>query len=98
VPKQSAHLTQVRNGHISTRVEQNIWKQTGITGKTLEAQLLECCDGDLRKDLTRLAGGSVANKEEDTVLATIQKLAVRRENVMVARVALYDMQQQCQVR
>ena len=73
------------------------WKEyveaTGVTGKTRVIQLLECCDDELRRDLTRLAGGSVANKEGDTVLAMIQKLAMRIENGMVAGVNLQNMQQ-----
>ena len=40
-----------------------------------------------------MAGGRFANKEENTALATMQKLAVKIENVMVARVALHNMQQ-----
>ena len=47
-------------------------------------QLLECCDEQLRRDLTRNAGGT---------LAAIKRLAVREENVMVARVALHHMKQ-----
>ena len=66
---------------------------TKITGKDKTIQLLECCDESLRKDLMRTAGGSLANKEEATVLAAIKKLAVREENPMVARVALHNMKQ-----
>jgi hypothetical protein len=32
---------------------------TGITGKDLVIQLLECCDEELRKDLTRSTGASL---------------------------------------
>ena len=46
-------------------------------------QLLECCDENLRKDITRNAGGSLANKTMDQVLEAIKKLAVREENAMV---------------
>ena len=66
---------------------------TNITGKDIILQLQECCDDDLRKDLTRAAGGSLTNRTEDQVLASIKKLAVREENTMVARVTLYEMRQ-----
>ena len=56
-------------------------------------QLLECCDDELRRDLTRSSGGSLTSKDEKTVLESIRKLAVRTENTMVARVALHDMHQ-----
>ena len=66
---------------------------TKISGKDMVMQLLECCDDDLRKDLTRNAGGSLANKPEKDVLAAIKRLAVRVENCMVARVHLHNMRQ-----
>ena len=66
---------------------------TNITGKDIILQLQECCDDDLRKDLTRAAGGSLTNRTEDQVLASIKKLAVREENTMVARVTLHEMRQ-----
>ena len=45
---------------------------TKITGKDLVIQLLECCDEDLRKDLTKNAGGSLTSKPEIDVLAAIK--------------------------
>lgn len=66
---------------------------TKISGDIKVMQLLECCDDDLRKDLTRNAGGSLANKPEKDVLAAIKRLAVRVENCMVARVHLHNMRQ-----
>ena len=66
---------------------------TKITGKDLIIQLLECCEEDLRKDLTRSAGGSLTNKSENEVLAAIKILAVREENTMVARITLHEMRQ-----
>ena len=56
-------------------------------------QLLECCDEQLRRDLTRNAGGTLAGGTEEETLAAIKRLAVREENVMVARVALHHMKQ-----
>ena len=73
------------------------WKEytesTSISGKDLIVQLLECCDDGLRKDLTRSAGGTLTTKSEKDVLELIQKLAVRVENKIVARLALHEMQQ-----
>lgn len=66
---------------------------TKLTGKDKVVQLLECCDDDLRKDLTRNAGGSLTNKPEDEVLSAIKRLAVHVENSMVARVHLHNMRQ-----
>ena len=64
---------------------------TKISGTDQVFQLLECCDEQLWKDLNRAAGGSLTNKPEADILAAIQTLAVRKENPMVARVALHDM-------
>ena len=66
---------------------------TKITGTDRVVQLLECCSEPLRKDLTRAAGGTLTNKTEAQVLAAIKTLAVREENVMVARVNLHNMRQ-----
>lgn len=56
-------------------------------------QLLECCDEQLWRDLTRNAGGTLADKTEDEVFAAMKALAVREENAMVARVSLHNMKQ-----
>jgi hypothetical protein len=73
------------------------WKDyteaTKLKGKDEVLQLLECCDEQLRKDLTRNAGGSIANKPIDEVTQAIKLLAVREENPMVARVQLHNMHQ-----
>ena len=66
---------------------------TQITGKDKVLQLLECHDDNLRKDITRNAGGPLANKTVEQVLEAVKKLAVREENAMVARVQLIDMKQ-----
>ena len=44
----------------------------------------------LRKDLTRSAGVSLTNKPESDVLAAIKKLAIREENIMVAKYTCYS--------
>jgi len=66
---------------------------TKVNGQECVIQLLECCDDALRKDLTRLAGGSLTDKTETDVLIAIRTLAVREENTMVARVTLHNMRQ-----
>ena len=65
---------------------------THLAGSDIIFQLLECCDEDLRKDLTRTFG-ALSSSDEDTVLNNIKSLAVRQENVMVARVQLQQMRQ-----
>jgi hypothetical protein len=66
---------------------------TKVGGKDKVIQLLECCEDTLRKDVTRTAGGSLAEKSEGDVLAAIKKLAVREEQIMVARMTLHNMRQ-----
>ena len=66
---------------------------TKVAGKELVIQLLEWCDENLRRDLTRSAGGSLADKSQEDVLKAIRILAVREENTMVARVMLNNMTQ-----
>ena len=65
---------------------------THLTGSDVIFQLLECCDEDLRKDLTRTFG-ALSSSDERTVLENIKSLAVRQENIMVARVRLQQMRQ-----
>lgn len=66
---------------------------TGVAGDDRVLQLLECCDEELRKDLTRNAGHSLAGTPEADVLKAIKVLAVREENIMVARDKLWAMHQ-----
>lgn len=66
---------------------------TGVKGKEVIVQLLECCEEQLRKDLTRSTVGPLTNKSEADILDAIRSLAVREENVMVARVTLSNMHQ-----
>ena len=66
---------------------------TKFVGHDVVAQLLECCDDELRKYLTRAACKSLINSEEKDVLAAMKALAVRSENTIVARVALSNMRQ-----
>ena len=66
---------------------------TQLSGTDIIVQLLECCTEELRKDLTRSAGGSLTRHTEEEVLQWIKSLAVRQENIMVARIELHNMQQ-----
>ena len=66
---------------------------TRITGRDAVLQLLECCEDQLRKDLTRSSVGPLSHMTEDVVLKAMRSLAVREGNVMVARVALNNMHQ-----
>ena len=68
-------------------------KGTKIEGTDRVIQLLECCDEQLRKDLTRNAGGTLTGMTEDQVIKAIKTLAIREENTMVARVSLHNMRQ-----
>lgn len=54
-------------------------------------QLMECCSDQLRMDLTRIAGGSMADNTEGEVLAAMKSLAVKKVNKMVAIDALQRM-------
>ena len=62
---------------------------TYLTGTDVVFQLLECCDEGLRKDLTR-SFGALSSGNEATVISNIKSLAVRQENIMVARVQLHQ--------
>ena len=66
---------------------------TKVTGEDEVLQLLECCDEELRRYVTRMAGGSLTNNTAEEALAAIRTLAVREESPMVSRAALYAMHQ-----
>ena len=68
---------------------------TKVTGKDRTIQLLECCDDQLRKDVTRSIGmgRTLTDRPEEEILTLVRRLAVREENTMVARVALHNMRQ-----
>ena len=68
-------------------------KATKIAAEEQVLQLLECCDERLRHDLTRNARRDLSEETVEIVLAAIKKIAVRGENVKVARVALHGMSQ-----
>ena len=54
-------------------------RATKLSGTNRVIQLLECCDDQLWRDLTRNAGGTLTGKTEDEVLAAMKTLAVREE-------------------
>ena len=68
---------------------------TKVTGKDRTIQLLECCDDQLRKYVTRSIGmgRTLTDRPEEEILTLVRRLAVREENTMVARVALHNMRQ-----
>ncbi len=68
-------------------------KATKLEGTDRIIQLLECCDDQLRRDLTRNAGGTLTGMPEDAVFGAMRRLAVSEENTMVARVTLHNMRQ-----
>ena len=68
---------------------------TKVTGKDGTIQLLECCDDQLRKDVTRSIGMGrmLTDRPEEEILTLVRRLAVREENAMFAQVALHNMRQ-----
>ncbi len=66
-----------------------------LTGQDLTIQLLECCDSNLRRDVTRnmVDPLPIEGMTERDLLAAIKSLAVTAENTKVARVALSRMTQ-----
>ena len=66
---------------------------TKITGKDKVVQLLECCDEQLRKDLTQNTGGTLTTKPIKDVMSAIRKFAVWEESTMVGWVQLHNMHQ-----
>ena len=65
---------------------------TKLTGTETVPQLLECVDDPLRKNINRTFGTQIGQTEEQ-VLENIKRLAVRPENIMVARVELQNLHQ-----
>ena len=66
---------------------------TKLTGDNIVFQLLETCDENLRRDLTR-THGTLVGESENAVLGFIKTFAIRPENVMVARVKLQNLHQE----
>ena len=69
-------------------------KGTKTKGDERAIQLLECCDGALRRTLQRNSGGVVISElPEADIIAAIKALAVRIEAPTVARDCLHNMSQ-----
>ena len=70
-------------------------KGTKVTGKDRTIELLECCDDQLRKDVTRSIGmgHTLTDGPEEEILTLVRRLAIIEENTMVAQVALHNMRQ-----
>jgi len=68
-------------------------RATKLSGTDKVIQLLECCDEQMRRNLTRNTSRTLIELSEVEVLAAMKMLAVREENVMVARVRLHAMRQ-----
>ena len=103
-PARTARAEKVKRPSISSAGTTENWqyfksrwsdyvRATRLEGTDRIIQLLECCDDQLRKDLTRNAGGTLIGKTEDQVFAAMRGLAIREENTMVARVTLHNMKQ-----
>ena len=103
-PTQTARVEKVKRPTISSAGTIEDWqyfksrwsdyvRATKLEGTDRVIQLIECCDDQLRKDLTRNAGGSLTGITEDQVLEAMKTLAIREENTMVARVTLHNMRQ-----
>ena len=102
LPQRTVKVDRVRRPTISSAGTSEEWQYfqtrwgeyvaaTKISGTDRVIELLECCDDQLRKDLTRAAGKSLTTQSEEEVLRAIKRLAVREENIMVAWVALHNM-------
>ena len=65
---------------------------TRLTGCDIVLQLLECADDSLRRDLNRTFG-SLANSTEEHTLDALKSLAVKPENILVARAQLQNLHQ-----
>ena len=62
---------------------------TRLTGQDILSQLTECTSDDFRRDLNR-AYGTLLQNTEDEALAKIKSLAIKPENILVARVNLHN--------
>ncbi|XP_064090010.1 interferon-induced very large GTPase 1-like isoform X1 [Macrobrachium nipponense] len=64
---------------------------TKITGQEKVEQLLECCDEQLRRDLTTSLGGALTDKTEEELLAAIERLLVHEKRLTVPRESLHNL-------
>ena len=67
-------------------------KAAHLQADEILVQLMECCDEGLRRDLTRTYG-TLTEDTEENALKCIKILAIKPENLMVARVQLQNLRQ-----
>ena len=103
-PQPTARVERVKRPTIASAGNSEEWtyflsrwgdyvRATKVGGPDMVLQLLECCDEQLRRDLTRNTGGTLADRPEEAVIKAIRNLAVREENLCIARSALHEMRQ-----
>ena len=68
-------------------------KLTRVPESEYADHLLECCEDDLEIALYREYEDALTEKTEEEMLAAIEKIAVRKEKKIVARVRLLNMRQ-----
>jgi hypothetical protein len=66
---------------------------TGITGDELRGQLMDTTSEKLRYAMFQ-DDRDIETRDEATILASIKKLAVKSENVMISRITLHGIQQE----
>lgn len=82
-PGVSAKMEKIRRPSIALSGTAETWsyfltrwgeykRGTKLVGSDVVTQLLECCEEDLRKDLTRAAGKSLVDSDEKDVLAAME--------------------------
>ena len=72
---------------------ENYKTTTELSGQAISAQLIECCEDQLKKDLTRVHRKSLYLMKEDDLLKAIRRLAVQEESTLVSRYNLHNMKQ-----
>ena len=68
-------------------------RSTEISGQLLLDQLHGCCSAPLRLDMASEVGDELDNMQEDQLLMTMKKMAVKETNLMVHRNELRSMLQ-----
>ena len=87
------HRGQTRTGSILERDGMTMSGPPECEDLTSSCNCWNVVTGQLWRDLTRNAWGTLADETEEEVFEVIKRLAVREENTMVARVALHNMKQ-----
>ena len=66
---------------------------TGVTGAELIEQLMDTCSGELHYTMFQ-DNSEIESSDEATIFASIKKLTVKKQNVMVSRIGLHSLQQE----